>query len=331
MMLSLRDLRGSGRPPWASMAQGAAGHAYALWYLGVRRQRPKTFEHGHRWWRIAVTAAKRRSGFRTRDFAGTPLAASVAHGRPGLHVVEALLAHGRGHPKSRVAAIAKLALAARRSRTASTEYMDGLAGVSTAALWIYRHTSDETARTLADVVIHRLLASPDLAAANFAHGHVGVQHAILAWARSTETALPKAFTAALVMPTVGEIVERTQTWATSWCNGVPGFVLLWVKAHEVTGDDRFRARARDAVQWLIAQPLHRPGTLCCGLGGRAYAALALSRIDHSEDWRAHAIDCCAQALAVTPDNGVFNGLAGLACLAVDLTTPGEARFPLVEP
>ncbi len=82
---------------------------------------------------------------------------------------------------------------------------------------------------------------------------------------------------------------------------------------------------------LIVEPSTIDGSLCCGLGGEAYAALALSRIDRGHDWHARAVELCARALAMTPDTGVFKGLSGLVCLGVDVTTPGETRFPLVEP
>ncbi len=209
--------------------------------------------------------------------------------------------------------------------------MAGRAGALSGALHLYRITGDDGMRRAADTIAARLLRNATDCTNGFAHGLVGVQHALLAWSQQTKTALPDDFIARIARPTDDEIIARLPPLAGTWCNGLTGFVFLWVKAYEVTGDDSWRQRARATMRALFARPHAANGSLCCGLGGQAYAALAIGRIDDSEDWRARATDLCTRSLSTVPNHGVFKGLPGLVCLAADLTTPGEARFPLVEP
>lgn len=327
---SLRDVEQEQRAPWASISQGAAGNAYALWYVATRRRHPTALAAARRWARFATRAAERRSGFRNREFRRVPLASSVVFGRPGLQVVDALLAHARGTSTARAPAFARLRAALTRGGAAPTEFMAGQAGALTAALLVRRCTGDESMGPVVETLAHRLLGGAALPTRGFAHGQAGVQHALLAWSHQTKTELPGGVHGALLRSTDAEIIAAAPPLAGTWCNGLTGFVLLWVKAYELTGDAVWRERARATARSLTQLPAGN-GSLCCGLGGRAYALLALSRIDQTEDWRSRATELCVRGLGAVPGHGVFRGLPGLVCLAVDLTTPGEARFPLVEP
>ncbi|MCX5746854.1 MAG: hypothetical protein NT062_30655 [Proteobacteria bacterium] len=321
-----RDLQEQA-PPWASISQGAAGNAYALWHIAKRRSQPSVLVGAQRWWRFAVRAAERRSGFRSAAFNRIPITASVPFGRPGLHVVETLLDHERAKPTR--SGLTKLAASLRRKATTPSEFMAGQAGGLTAALHVARWTDAPEMREVADTLAGRLLDAPAMPVNGFAHGQVGVQHALLTWFEHTRTPPPANLVAQLVSPTDAEIIARVPTLAGSWCNGLPGFVMLWVKAYELTGDPAWRDRAREAVHTLATLP-STSGSLCCGAGGHAYALLALARIDASEDWHSTALTLCTRGLSQVADHGVFRGLPGLVCLAVDLITPGTPRFPLVE-
>jgi len=118
----------------------------------------------------------------------------------------------------------------------------------------------------------------------------------------------------------------------SLCNGLAGFVQLWASAFEATGDAMWLDAARAAAPELesSAPTEHNGGSVCCGLGGRAYALLAIARIDPSGDWRPRARGLALRALGdETLGHGVLGGLSGLVCLASDLTR--KSRKSVDEP
>lgn len=317
--------------PWAGLSVGAAGHAYALWYIATRRGQPEPLAGARRWSRFAVRSAERRSGFYGKDLEKWRVGGSVSFGRPGLHLIEGLIAHAQQKSRARDAAFARFDRALRTARQPYAEHNFGLAGALAAALGAHRVTGSPALRVLADHLAERLLAAPEIEVGSFAHGRVGVQHALLAWAQQTGGALPAAFAEQIVRPSDEEIIARDARFAGSWCNGITGFIFLWTKAYEVTRDEQWRTRAVGAARRLIRQQFTRNTSLCCGRGGQAYAMLAVSRIDDGEPWRTHASDHCISALQEAPPHGLSKGLSGLACLAADLSTPGDARFPLAEP
>ena len=76
------------------------------------------------------------------------------------------------------------------------------------------------------------------------------------------------------------------------------------------------------------------GDLCCGLAGRAYAALAVARVLPREGLRARALELAVAAVDQMRGrwpNGLLKGYPGVVCLAVDLLDEKHPRgFPLVE-
>jgi eukaryotic-like serine/threonine-protein kinase len=76
--------------------------------------------------------------------------------------------------------------------------------------------------------------------------------------------------------------------------------------------------------------------LCCGLGGRAYALLALHRASGDEYWLKGARGLVERALRprVADDPfalSLYKGALGPAVLAAELPTPAVASMPLFEP
>jgi serine/threonine-protein kinase len=124
-------------------------------------------------------------------------------------------------------------------------------------------------------------------------------------------------------------------YMTGWCNGSAGYVHLWTLAHAVLGVDAYLTLAERAAwnAWEDRDPL---GTLCCGLVGRAYALLNLSRYADERTWldRAAAL---AQGIEAEAGRGedhrhsLYKGEMGAAVLAADLSRPEEASLPLFEP
>jgi lantibiotic modifying enzyme len=123
-----------------------------------------------------------------------------------------------------------------------------------------------------------------------------------------------------------------------WCHGAPGHVLLLLQAHRVFGQGRqYLDRARQVADGVIwPRGLLRKGVgLCHGIAGNAYTLLELGRYDPSYVRKARyfadfALDHLNE-LEVLPDrpSSLYEGLAGLCCLLIDLLLPPEeARFPL---
>jgi hypothetical protein len=109
--------------------------------------------------------------------------------------------------------------------------------------------------------------------------------------------------------------------------------LLWAKAFEATGAEAYARRACRAARESLAGSASAGGDLCCGLAGRAYAALAAHRISPEADFRDRAMSTAVRAMRQMRGawpNGLLKGYPGLVCVALDLAHEAEPRgFPLV--
>jgi serine/threonine-protein kinase len=183
----------------------------------------------------------------------------------------------------------------------------------------------------------------------FAHGRAGIFHALLSWSIACGRALPTAF--ARHLDRLAADVERTGTMgapraqlpgqgaalARSWCNGAAGLALLWARAYEHAPRAAYLGRARAAATFVLDEVAGAPGHLCCGLAGRAYALLAMERIEPGR-WiaRAEAMAAAATTAVLAQrsawPNGLLTGYPGLVCLARELDAAPADRigFPLVE-
>lgn len=149
-----------------------------------------------------------------------------------------------------------------------------------------------------------------------------------------------------------------------WCHGGTGYVLLLVKAYEVFNKDFYLTRAKYIARNVIWQRgLLRKGVgLCHGISGNAYSFLAVyngmrlynirsgkpqlelglaSICDRDDDpitWLEMAKKFASIALfrlselEHRPDRpySLYEGIAGLCSLLIDLHTPQDATFPFFE-
>jgi serine/threonine-protein kinase len=124
----------------------------------------------------------------------------------------------------------------------------------------------------------------------------------------------------------------------SWCNGAAGLVLLLVRAYESSRDEQYLSLSRSYARTLLTHTEGVGGDLCCGLGGRSYALLAMDRIDPGRDWARLAVNMGALAADALVENsgpwpnGLYKGFPGLVYLAEDLSKAPRvgAGFPFVE-
>jgi eukaryotic-like serine/threonine-protein kinase len=241
----------------------------------------------------------------------------VPLGLPGIHAVGALVGHALGRARDRDAALAKFVAATRKPRRPLSEMWFGDSGVLATALGLRRHIDDARIGALIETLRSRVAAAPPLSGPAFAHGRAGVQRTLLLATRST------SIVADIEPPNIELVCSRAPTGlGLSLCNGLSGFVQLWVSAFEATGDAKWLDAARAAAPALESDlpESYSGGSVCCGLGGRAYALLAIGRIDPSGEWQPRARALALRALGdETLGHGVLGGLPGLVCLASDLT------------
>ena len=334
---TLATLRTDSPAPWASVGNGAGGIAWTLGHLAHRLARPELHDEARRWLRAARAAARLRSGFHGGRVGNQPVASSVWNRGPGLDIIELALHRDLtpANRRRRKRAVASLARVLRPIRVPA-EIIDGHAGALLALLAVDRMHADPALVALGDELATRLVAparrKPKGA---FAHGSIGVQHAVVAWALHRAAPLPVAVARALDRsPPAAVVAHAPASFARSWCNGLAGHVQLWCKAFELTGDQEFRDLAIAAIPRLVEQPAEGGGSLCCGAGGRAYALLATERITGDRALHAHAVQLAAVAVALedASTGGMLWGFSGLVGLAADLVATDEldGRFPWVD-
>ena len=151
-------------------------------------------------------------------------------------------------------------------------------------------------------------------------------------------------------------IGREKDKLVHWCHGAPGYVLLLVKAHALFSEKSYLRRAEMICNNVIyPRGLLRKGVgLCHGISGNAYSFLAVYRgrlleqdgdgsvgqtslaenerfLQMARNFASFAIDNF-DALAPIPDRpySLFEGMAGLVALLLDLQDPENAMFPCFE-
>jgi lantibiotic modifying enzyme len=335
--------------PWASLAFGAAGVAYALWRSayadgGDRLERVELILReaakapNDDYWSPALGPAKNRHY-------------SLYYGDIGIAYVRTLVAHARRDDATYEQQLSKFLARCETSTCCLDEVIYGTAGLLNGARILYAQTKDprlcDIAERLSDGLLARASSGSggwlDEHRSGFAHGASGVLHALLSWSlclgRPAPSLLLQGLARFSAVADAGEdraaLVEPLRS---SWCNGASGEVLLWARAYELTRQQRHLALARSNAHIAYATR-HSPNPgLCCGGAGRAYALLAMERVDPGKNWLARAVDCSLLAVCLGRDeiqrwsSGLYSGFSGLACLFQDLTRAPQSRrgFPLIE-
>ena len=318
---------------WACAGYGRGGIAYTLLKAGTLRADRELVRAAMRW-----AAAGIRSGRRSHK-RGWPRS-SFSLGLTGLHALHALAARAAGDEATCRRELGRFVASARRARGSSIELFQGMAGRLAGAAIVMRGLPDPGVRALGDALAARILDrlegdGASLAPKGLAHGYPGVVLGLLAWqavARSLpEDALARAVAAAHPYD-VSALVPRRQV---DWAHGHAGMALLFARAFSVLGDRRFHAGARQAA--ARARALPGGGLLLLdGAAGIAYGMLAVAAADPAGPWRdaawqiASHIFARVEAPAANPF-GLWGGLGGVCCLALDLLHETPAGFPGFEP
>ncbi len=329
---AVRTLRPDEVDRWSCAGYGRGGIAYTLLKAGTLRGDRVLVRSAMRW-----VAAGIRSGRRSHR-RGWPRT-SFSLGRTGLHALHALAARAADDDATCRRELRRFVESARRGR-GSIELFQGMAGRLAGAAIVMRDLPDPDVRALGDELATRILdrlaaRAVRLAPKGLAHGYPGVVLGLLAWqavARSVpEDALARAVAAAHPYD-VSTLVERRQM---DWAHGHAGMALLFARAYVQLGDRRFLAWAREAAAQTRALP-SCGNLLLDGAAGIAYGMLAVAAADPAGPWREAAWQIAGQIFAriEAPTGnpyGLWGGLGGVCCLALDLLHETAAGFPGFEP
>jgi serine/threonine-protein kinase len=353
-----------GTPPTASIQYGSAGVAYALARIAGIRQDEVLLGQADLWLLKALSDISNPQAFWSEDLQisiDTVGSTSILHSQTGVYFVATLIAGMRG---DEVSLRRMLTLFIETVRTPS-EHVDlafGKAGQLLACAQLVErlpqpvdsHLLMNLGIDLSQDLLERVVARPDIATSSdwrvigVAHGWAGIFLSILRWCEATNAALPSVLVDRLdQLAKLGQPSGRGLVWPHSidspasanpipagWCNGAAGFVPLWVLASQLIGNPGYDDCAL-AAAWTAYESGSDTPDLCCGLVGRAYAALSVYRYTDDEVWlaRARRLAVRAGSSARQADlliGSLFKGEIGLALLTADCEDPRHACFPLLE-
>lgn len=310
---------------------GIGGVAYTLLKAGITYADRKLLVSAKEWAAAGIHAAQ-------RCYMPDWPKESFSRGLTGLYSIHALAAHAVDDDTVCQRALRRFIETARRAR-GSIELFQGMGGVLAGAGIVMRSVPDPDVRALGDdlaeTIVDALESRADrLAPLGVAHGQPGVVLAALAWQAVSqslpEDVLVRAVTAEYPYD-VSTLVGRRKV---DWAHGHAGMAHLFARAYLQLGDRRFLTWAREAAAQVLALPT--PGfSVLDSAPGIAYSLLAVAAADPEGPWRDMAWTLTGQVLAridlpTYSPYGVWSGLGGVCCLALDLIHETEAGFPGIE-
>ena len=348
-------------PPTGSVHGGAAGIAYALYRVAMRRDDPAVLAAAQLWADRAEQAGGAAAFY--NDAAGLSEArvgrVSVYHARPGVQFVRALISHAAGDFDG-AAGAAVAFLEAVRGVPDDGDLFLGSAGVLLAVTQLvetlprgHRYFAADELLTLGASLYRALrarLAAPDCRGMEYlgiAHGRAGALYAALRWCAATVAAVPPEVIerlrelaacgipdgAAVRWPLKQGRPDPQSQFTAGWCNGTAGHVHLWAAARRLLGVEFAGLAERAAVHtWQSSETQPH---LCCGLAGRSYALLAAYKCTGDRAWVRRARELAARAAAGVrspsyPWHSLYAGELGVALLGIDLADPERSAMPVFE-
>ncbi len=351
------------RAPFASLNTGVTGVAYALYRVAQLRGDPQLLSAADVWTQKAYELSKLEKAFYEPDLELTPETigeVSLFHSMSGVHWVRALISGAMGDAGGARRAVEAF-VAHSRGPCDKPDLTLGRAGLLLGCcelleafptpwyldLQAVRERGDELAAETAALLENADMAnSTRVKSLGIAHGWAGLIYALLRWAKAREMK-PHP----LIEPALDELTSlgephgsglrwpmhnstSTPTYMEGWCNGTAGYALLFLLAHDALGIGRFGETAQRAAlsAWSAEMEV---GSLCCGLGGIAYALLGMYRLTRSDFWLERARLAVRSAAADGSKHflreALYKGAVGVAVLAEDLKHPEHAAMPAFEP
>lgn len=348
--LSFRKLEASQEPPHASLAFGGAGIAYALLRAAKHFEDPDLLAQAHQWAGQSLAASRKQTAFVMPALGLASNAVrpgSLYNGMTGIHFVRALIASTLDDVAGQRQAVEHFLSLTRSSPGMPLELLLGISGQLLGTAHLCLVSNDVRLKETGERLYQALLKKRwnGVRYHGFAHGWGGIYFSLLEWSRVSGSALPEWFWPSLrLFAKVGVWCGNSVRWPVrndgtaktymcSWCNGTPGLAMLWARAYELSGDASFLSVARGCGREIL-ENTEGVAHLCCGLAGRSYALLTLSRLEPHLPWRTGALRLAMKAMREERlehwRSSLFKGKAGLLCLALDLLGPGPTSFPCVE-
>ena len=350
--------------PTCSISYGAAGMAYALYRMSVLREDPQLLCAADVWAERAARASATDGAFANAQYEITPEVTGMIspyHSATGVAMTQALIAAARADATADQAAQDHFVSGSRQA-CEGIDLTLGRCGTLVASALLLESIRKDTAfaqqqrepllalgRDTLDAVWMELgdrrvggAGGPDYL--GIAHGWAGILYATILWCETAGEVWP-----ARARERLGELAAREGRgggwWPLSdaagqasampgWCHGSAGYTHLWALAAEALGDCDYSAIAVRAADWAT-QGRDGIGSLCCGLAGRAYAALTAYRHCGERDWLQRAgqlADAAADGLSywACPQGSLYKGDLGVALLAAELERPELAAMPVFQ-
>jgi serine/threonine-protein kinase len=370
---NVRDFQLQPELPHCSITYGAAGIAYAMYCVACARGDSELLSCADAWAIRAALGVDKPDAFTSDQLSLDDSMigrTSVYYGRPGVHLVQSLIANAMGDEASLMEAL-KCYVDTCREPSECFDLTLGKAGImgGTALLLSAINTHKLSSldnspvselRNLGNSTLSNMWApsgiqlmteafrSPNYL--GIAHGWAGIVYASLLWSETCDISPPKE-----VLDKLEQLAELAQEhgrglrwpikfdgnlrisgggYMESWCHGAPGYILLWTAAFRVYREPRF-LRIAERAGWTAWDDSGNSGSLCCGHAGRAYALLNLFRHTSDREWLSRAIELAERAFVSCERDGrmrysLFKGALGAAVLLEDLNEPARASFPLFE-
>lgn len=327
--------------PTASVMAGAAGIAYALYRIAMRRGDPELLPLAELWVQRAAADSHKHEAFFNDDLdinASVIGPVSPYHTQAGIHLVAALIANASGDEGACESSLTEFVTASQ----AETDNLDILAGkLSTVMGCMIAIDSLPWALVEKVTGLHELgnrrlgetwkiLEGHDaicdcreIQYLGMAHGWAGFCYAALRWHELTDFACSSTLEDRLHQ--VGECgmeFGRGRRWPwvlgdnslaigsnfmPGWCNGSAGYVHLWTKAANLLHDGRYEKWAEMAA-WSTWEEGAGSPTICCGLAGRAYALLEFANQRGDSEWLKRAARLARSAIERYDRNGDQNDI-----------------------
>ena len=348
--------------PTASVVYGAAGIALALYRIAQVTDDGDALALAQAWLSKARVAASDGNAFINPDMDVTESrigTVSPYYSRLGLDYVSALLANATDDSIRLPAALDAYADAAQGAAQ-THDLMLGTAGALLGcALLTEIAPNHPTLHHAGSILYQRLVGEmerlPPIGKPSpfefygIAHGWAGLLYAVLAWVRCTSTTLLDPIadrieqlaacasrSGMVAHYPLGSSQSQRQSNArmAGWCHGSAGHIILWLAAHRAfMHPDYLKLAEMLAMDALNDEA--RIGSLCCGLGGRAYALLGLYRHTGEARWLEGARNLGQAAVhgirpANLPMDSLYKGEVGLLALAFDLQQPERSAMPVFE-
>ena len=366
--LDAEDISGFQLPgdvPQCSITYGAAGIAYALYRIACSRGDAGLLATADAWVARAARQIANPIAFANSSMNLTEemiARGSVFYGRPGIHLVGALIANAMGDERSFDDWVTGY-IAECSTGDNCRDLTMGRAGVLTGCALILDavgvpgadqrdgHPAQrilDLGRALAATQLCDLDADAEAGHLGIAHGVAGVCHAALLWADVCGESAPPGLRTQLGL--LAELAtphgrglrwpvktpgsgEHSHRYMESWCHGSPGYVHLWTAAFNAFGDAAY-LRLAERAGWTVWEADECDDSLCCGYAGRAYALLNLFRHTGDRQWVDRAEAVAGRARETRCDARMrytlYKGVLGVALLVEDLADPDNASFPMFE-